>query len=87
METMTCPKCSARILKPEIKPVLINHPEKCIIVLDAPRISCPNPLCAGQFTYIISEFRFALRLVPAPPIAPKKDIIVPNLVLPKNLKG
>jgi len=87
METVTCPKCSAKIARPEAKPPLLNHPEKCVIVLDTPHISCPNPLCGAQFFCVISGYQFGLQMVPAPPAAPEKRIIVPNLMIPKKLKG
>ena len=87
METVTCPKCSAKIARPEAKPPPLNHPEKCVIVLDTPHISCPNPLCGAQFFCVISGYQFGLQMVPAPPAAPEKRIIVPNLMIPKKLKG
>jgi len=86
METVTCPKCSAKIARPEAKPPLLNHPEKCVIVLDTPHISCPNPLCGAQFFCVISGYQFGLQMVPAPPATPEKRIVVPNLLMPKNPK-
>ena len=87
METVTCPKCSARIARPEPKATLLNHPEKCVLVVDTPHVSCPNPLCGAQFFCVISGYQFGLQMVPAPPAAPEKRIIVPNLMIPKKLKG
>lgn len=87
METVTCPKCSARIPVEKPRGTIVNGPEKSVFVVDWKELRCPNPLCGAELVFSIREIsgiQFSLHAIER---RQEKRIIVPNLVMPKKLKG
>ena len=84
-QTITCPNCQARLQAEDAKLSLVNHPDKCVIVMDPVRVRCSNPICNQEYISIIGAFQVVCAYVPAPPAAADGPrILRPNLVMPRG---